>query len=61
MSKAEQFARDAIARIESPSVRDWASTPHNFPIVCKMAERPAARGDDPARLATFLLLQAMGL
>jgi hypothetical protein len=61
-SKAEKFTTAAIAAIQSPSMREWASSAHNLPIVTKMAVAAIAKNPrtKPADFATYLTLVAMG-
>ena len=57
----------AIGRIESKSIREWASTPQNFPVFVKAAESwLAKRGDlstdedNVLRFSTWMVCLAMG-
>lgn len=65
MSKptAAKFTTTAIAAIQSPSIREWASTARNLPIITEMAKaaitkNPKAKPED---FATYLTCVAMGL
>ena len=54
----------AIGRIESKSIRAWATSPHNAPIWLKMAEsyfKKNGGGEDSIlKLSTYMVLTAMG-
>jgi hypothetical protein len=54
----------AIGRIESKSIRAWATSPHNAPIWLKIAEGSFKKNgggeDNILRLSTYMVLTAMG-
>jgi hypothetical protein len=53
----------ALALVESKSIRAWASTAHNRPVWLRIAERTAAKGGpsaEPVRFAAYITLTAMG-
>jgi hypothetical protein len=61
-SKATKFTTAAIAAIQSPSIRAWASSPHNLPIITEMAAQALSKNPKakPQDFATYLTLTAMG-
>lgn len=61
-SKAEKFTKAAIAAIQSTSMREWASSAHNLPIITKMAETALSKDPkaEPERFATYLTCIALG-
>lgn len=61
-TKADRFAQTAIALIESESIREWARSAHNLPIITKMAHIAITRDPKakPQDFATMLTLTAMG-
>lgn len=54
--------RDALAQIESESIRDWATSDHNKPLFERHCERVVAKGKDvePAGLAAYIVCLAIG-
>lgn len=63
MAKAmtpKAFLTAALEKVESKSIREWATSTHNYPIILKMAAKPAKAGEDPTRFATYLVCVAMG-
>jgi hypothetical protein len=63
-SPAAKLLADAVARIESASIRAWATSDHNEPIWLKIAGgsyRKNGGGQDAIlRLSTYIVLTAMG-
>lgn len=61
-SKAEKFTKAAIAAIQSPSMREWASSAHNLPIITEMAKSALSKNPKATsqEFATYLTLVAMG-
>jgi hypothetical protein len=60
----EQLFEQALARVESRSIREWATSPRNRPIWLRIAEATAARGGedaDPTRFSTYMVITAMGM
>lgn len=58
------FLENALARVESVSIKSWATSSHNRPIFLQMAENALAKGGqsaDPVRFATYITCLAMGL
>lgn len=54
------FLSAALAAIESRSIRAWASSEHNAPIVLEMAKAAVAKKSKPEALAAYLVCLAMG-
>ncbi len=59
----ERFLDAALEHVESKSIREWARSDHNRPIMLKMADgvlkkNPAA---DPLRFGTYVTCLAIGL
>ncbi len=58
--------RASIARVESKSIREWASTKENLPIWLKIAKTAIKNGknpenpDDVAMFATYIVAVAIG-
>ena len=59
MSKLDIFIAASLAAIESRSIRAWAQTERNAPIVRKMAERALGLKHEPERFAAHLVCVAM--
>lgn len=58
------FVDAAIARIESVSIRAWARSDHNAPIVASMGANALRKGGesaDPLRFSAYLVCLALGL
>lgn len=59
---AERLLSDALARIESASIRDWATSAHNRPVWLRFAQATIDNGKANAtKLATLILCNAIGL
>lgn len=65
---AEQLLGEALVHVESASIRAWAETDHNRPILVRIAQSAIDRNEsagkpapDPVTLATFIVSQAIGL
>lgn len=58
----EAFTSEAIGLIQSESIRAWASSAHNLPILRRFAAATLAKNPEakPADFATYLTLLAMG-
>lgn len=58
----ESFTRAAVALIQSESLRAWATSARNLPIVHQLAAKMLAKDPalDPQTLATYLTVIAMG-
>lgn len=65
MATATKLLKDALARVESKSIREWVMTKHNAPIWRKIAKNTYAKngGGEEAvlRLSTYIVCQAIGL
>jgi len=57
--KLDAYVAAVLAAIESNSIRAWAASEHNAPIVRKLAASEIGK-TKPADLATFLVITAMG-
>lgn len=57
----EAFLDAALKHVESASIRAWATTDHNKPIVLKMAANSVEKNTNPQYFATYLVCCAMGL
>lgn len=53
----------ALKHIQSDSIREWAQTAHNKPIIIKMAKEAVKKNPQakPEDFATYLNLCAMGM
>jgi len=59
---ANKLLTDALARVESESVKAWAQTAQNGPLFLKMAENAIKRNEaDPDRFAAFIVCCALGM
>lgn len=57
-AETRRFVRAAIRHIESPSIRAWARSSNNFPLLVKLAKKN--RHMVPLRFGTYLVCLAMG-
>jgi hypothetical protein len=57
----EQFLQEALSNVESKSIREWAQTEHNKPLVLKLAESFQKTGAPAIRFGTYLVCVAMGM
>lgn len=55
-----QYLDQALTLVESTSIREWANTAHNRPILETMAQGAIDKGSDPERFAAYLVCVAMG-
>jgi len=62
MKTANELFDEAVAQIESKSIRAWATSDHNKPIWLKHIQSLLDEGRkvDTQRLCTFMILTAMG-
>lgn len=63
MTKADRLTKDAIKLIQSVSMREWASSAHNLPIITQMAALAIKNNGgkaDPTAFSTYLTLAALG-
>lgn len=61
-SPAETLLESALSRIESASIKAWATSEHNRPVWLRFCEAAIANGKaDAARVATLILCNAIGL
>jgi hypothetical protein len=58
---AGQLLSDALALVESASIRAWATSDHNAPIWAKMAEKAVAKGTDVNLFSAYIVSCAIGL
>lgn len=62
---ASAFLDRALARVESVSIRAWARTEHNLPLMLRLATIALSKGgnnpENELRFATFVTCEAMGL
>lgn len=60
---AEQLLQAALEKVESQSIRQWATSEHNRPIWIKLAELALAKKPDasPDRFSTLIVCSAIGL
>jgi hypothetical protein len=54
------YVTTALEAIESKSIREWATTKHNAPLIEKLALGALNHGTEPKRFATYLVCVAMG-
>jgi hypothetical protein len=65
----ETLFNAALDKVESKRIRDWATSPHNYPIWLKIAENAIRvppqnqifAAPDPSWLAAFIVATAIGL
>lgn len=60
---AETLLTQALERIESPSIKAWATSEHNRPIFIKIAESALKKNPqtDALQFSTYITCQAIGL
>lgn len=62
---AKELFEAAVAKVESKSIREWATSAHNKPILLQIAAKAtASKESEPAkvlRFSTWLVCEAMGL
>jgi hypothetical protein len=65
---AEDLLRKALSHVESQSIRAWAESDHNRPLLLQIAERAVKHAADAGKpepdalnFATFIMCQAIGL
>jgi hypothetical protein len=59
---AGQLLTDALALVESPSVRTWAQSTHNAPVWAQIAETAIQKGQvDVNQFAAYITATAIGL
>lgn len=61
---AEQLFQQALAKVESASIREWATSEHNRPIWIKAADAAIVKHNGQPSVALFTVLivsSAMGL
>lgn len=61
MTEAEKLFEDALARVESKSVGEWATKPNNRAIFLQIAEGWVRKGTSPDIAAALIVAWAMGL
>lgn len=61
MSEAEKLFEDALARVESKSIRAWAKSERNHPIWLRIAEKYLGKKDASCLLCIDIVSTAMGL
>lgn len=61
-SEARAFFSRALAKVESKSIREWATTAHNKPLWLKIAEEAVRREGTPCpeRFAAYMVCVAIG-
>jgi hypothetical protein len=62
---AKKFLKEALTHVESKSIREWATSEHNFPIWIEIAKRFLIKNGGPSednriRLSTYIVVEAMG-
>jgi hypothetical protein len=59
---ADKLLADALARVESASIRAWATSAHNHPLFKSEAQARVEKGrTDPTAFATAIVCLAIGL
>lgn len=59
-AEVRDYMTKVLAAIESKSIREWASTKHNRPIVERLAWDAVNHGTHPMRFASYLVCVAIG-
>lgn len=62
---AKKFLKEALTHVESKSIREWATSDHNFPIWIKITKGWLEKNGGPSennriRLTTYIVVEAMG-
>lgn len=61
-SQAVSFVNKAIGHLQSKSIAEWASKPHNFAIFTRIAEKAVSKaGADPEIFSAYIVASALGL
>jgi hypothetical protein len=59
---AETLFTEALVKVDSASIRDWAQSAHNRPLFVQEAQRLIGAGKgEAARLAVIIVSNAIGL
>lgn len=61
---AEQLFKEALSKVESASIREWAESAHNRPIFVELAGIAIAKkgpSSDPTMFSAFIVSKAIGL
>ena len=61
MTEAERLFEDSLKLVQSQSVREWATKPHNRAIFLQISEGWARKGTSPDIAAALIVAWAMGL
>lgn len=59
-SEARAFFNASLAKVESKSIREWATSKVNRPIWLKIAEGAVAKGSSPEAFAAYMVCVAIG-
>ena len=57
----ETFFEQALAKVESASIRKWATSDHNRPLFLKLVELSLKENKTPEDFTAFIVIQAIGL
>ena len=58
---AKSYLNEALEKVESQSVRAWATSAHNYPIFLEMAKGAVKKGTDTDFFAGMIVAYAIGL
>ena len=62
---AKKFLKEALAHVESRSIREWATSEHNLPIWVEITKGWLEKNGGPSdnnriRLTTYIVVEALG-
>lgn len=58
---AKKFLSDSLERVESKSIREWATSAHNYPLWLEIAAKAVANGKtDTSMFAAYIACVAIG-
>ena len=61
MMTNEKLFDQALAKVESKSIREWANSDHNRPLFVKIAETFVGKDEPVTRFSTYIVCVAIGL
>ncbi len=61
VTKVEVYFNVALMGVESESIRLWAETKHNRPIMLKVADQLLAKNEPVEKMTIFIVSNAIGL
>jgi hypothetical protein len=61
LMRANNYLNEALEKVESQSVRAWATSAHNYPIFLEMAQGALKKGTSTDFFAGMIVAYAIGL